>query len=175
MLAPWKKSYDKPRQCIKKWRCDFADKGTSSQSYGFSSSHVRMRELNHKEGWAPKNWYSQTVVLEKTLESPLDCKDIKPGNSKGTQPWIFLERTDAEAPILWPPEAKSWLLKKDPDAGKDRRQEDDRGWDGWMASPIQWTWVWASSNLSWCWTGKPGVLQSTGSQRVGHDWATELN
>ena len=91
MLAPWKKSYDKPRQCIKKQRHHFANKGPSSQSYGFSSSHVWMWELDHKEGWMPKNWWSQTVVLEKTLESPLDSKEVKPVNPKGINPEYSLE------------------------------------------------------------------------------------
>ena len=118
--APWKKSYDKPRQCIKKQRHQFANKGLYSQSYGFSSSHVWMWELDHKEGWALKNWCFCTVVLKKTLESPLDNRKIKPVNPKGNQPWIFIGRTDAEAeaPILWPLEAKSWLNRKDPDARK---------------------------------------------------------
>ena len=113
-------SYDKPKQCFKKQRHRFADKGPCSQSYGFSSSHVQMWELEHKKVWVPKNWCFQTVVLEKTLESPLDCKEIKPVNPKGNQPWIFIGRTDAEAeaPILWPP-AQSQLIGKDCDAGKD--------------------------------------------------------
>ena len=100
-----------------------------SQSNGLSSSHVWMWELDHKGGWAPKNWCFGNVVLEKTLESPLDCKEIKSFNPKGNQPWIFTGRTDveAEAPILWPPDVKSWLTGKDPDAGKDRRQE-EKGW-----------------------------------------------
>ena len=108
------------RQHIKKQRHHFANKGLSSQSYGFSSSHVWIWELDHKEGWAPKNWCFWTVVLEKTLESPLDCKEIKPVNPKGNQPWIFIGKTDteAEAPISWPPDAKSWLIGKDSDAGK---------------------------------------------------------
>ena len=120
MLAPWKKSYDKPRQCIKKQRHHFANKGLSSQSYGFSSSHVWMWELYHKEDWAQKNWYFWIVVLEKTLESLLDSKEIKPVNPKGNQPWIFIGRIDAEVevPILWPPDAKSWFIVKDPDAVK---------------------------------------------------------
>ena len=111
---------------IKKQRRYFADKGPYSQSYGFSSSHVWMWELDHKEGWAAKNWCFWTVVLEKRLESPLDCKEIKPVHPKGNQSWIFTERTDAEAeaPILWPPDAKNWLIGKDPDAGKDWRQEE---------------------------------------------------
>ena len=141
-------------------------------------SHVWMWELDYKESWVPKNWYFWTVVLEKTLESPLDCKEIQPVNPKGNKSWIFIGRTDVEAEtlILWPPDVKSWLTGKDPDAGKDWRQGegegDDRGWDGWMASPTWWTWVWVGSGS---WTGKPGVLQSIGSQRVGHNWVTGLN
>ena len=124
MLAPWKKSYEKPRQYIKKQKHHFADKGPYSQSYGFSSSHVKMWELDHKEGWVLKNWCFRTLVL-KTLESPLDCKEIKPVKPKGNQPWIFIGRTDAkaEAPILWPPDVMSRLIGKDPDAGKDWGQE----------------------------------------------------
>ena len=117
-------SYDKPRQHIQKQRHDFTEKGPSSQSYGFSSSHVWMWELDYKESWVPKNWCFWTVVLEKTLESPLDCKEIKPINPKGNEPWTFTGRTDAEAPILRPPDAKSWLICKDPDAGKDWGQEE---------------------------------------------------
>ena len=109
---------------IKKQSHYFVHRGLYSQSYGFSSSHVQMWELDHEEGWVPKNWCFWTVVLEKTLESPLDCKEIKPGNPKGNQPWIFIGRTDAEALILWPPDVKSWLIGKDPDAGKNRRQEE---------------------------------------------------
>ena len=127
MLAPFKRSYDQPRQCIiKKQKHHFAIKSPSSQSYGFSSSHVWIWELDHKEGWALKNWCFQTVVLEKTLENPLDSKEIKPVSSKGNWPWIFTGRTDAEAeaPILWPPDAKSWLIGKDPEAGKDWRREE---------------------------------------------------
>ena len=140
----------------------------------FPSRHVWMSELEYKESWALKNWCFWTVVLEKTLESPLDYKEIKPVNPKGNQPWIFIRRTDteAEAPIFWLPDAKNWLIGKDPDAGKDRRQEKGMtGWDGWMASPTQWTLVWVDSG-SWSksWTGRPGVLQLMGSQRVRHDW-----
>ena len=109
-----------------KSRCYFANKGLSSQSYSFSSRHVWMWELDYKEGWALKNWCFRTVVLEKTLESPLDTKKIKPVNPKGNQSWIFTGRTDAEAevPILWPPYAKNWLIGKDPNAGKDWKQEE---------------------------------------------------
>ena len=125
MLAPWKKIYDKPRQCIKKQRHHFANKGPYSQSYGFSSSYVWMSELDHKEGWTPKNWCFQTVVLEKTSETSLDSKEIKPVNPKGSQPWLLIGRTDAEteAPILWLPDAKSQVIGKDPDARKYWRQE----------------------------------------------------
>ena len=134
----------------------------SSQGYGFSSSHVWMWELDHKESWAPKNWRFGSVVLEKTLESPLDSKEIQPVHSKGNQSWIFIGRTDVEAetPILWPPDAKNWLLGKDPDAGKDWRQEKGITEDemvGWMALLTRWTWIWVSSG-SWWWTGKPAVL-----------------
>ena len=136
-----------------------------------------MWQLDYKESWVPKNWGFWTVVLEKTLESPLDCKETQPIHPKGKQSWVFTGRTDVEAetPILWLPDAKSWLIGKDPDAGKDWGQVggDDRGWDGWMASPTQWTWVWVNSR-SWWWTGRPGMLQSMGLQRVGHDWKTEL-
>ena len=111
----------KPRQYIKKQRHYFANKGLSSQSFGFVSSHVWMWELDHKESWVLKNWCFWTVVLEKTLESPSDFKEIKPVNPKGNQSWIFIGNTDAEseALIFWPPNAKNWLLRKDPDAGKD--------------------------------------------------------
>ena len=164
---------------IKKQRHYFANKGPSSQGYGFSSGHVWMWELDCEESWELEDWCFWTVVLEKTLESPLDCKESQPVYRKGDQSWVFIGRTDAEAetPILWPPDAKSWLIGKDPDAGRDWRaggEGDDRGWDGWMASPIWWTWVWVNSG-SWWWTGRPGMLWFMGSQRVGHDWATELN
>ena len=154
MLTPW----DQLRQHIKKQRHYFANKGPSTQDYGFSSSHVWMWELDYKESWMPKNRCFWTVVLEKTLESPLDCKEIQPVHPKGNQSWIFIGRTDAEAPILWPPDVKNWLIWKDPDAGKDwvGGEGDDRGWDGWMASPTQWTWVWVDSGR-WWWTGRPGA------------------
>ena len=110
--------------------------------------------------------------------SPLDCKEIQSVHPRGDQSWVFSGRTDAEAetPVLWPPHAKSWLVGKDPDAGRDLGvggEGDDRGWDGWMASPTWWAWVWVSSG-SWWWTGRPGMLRFMGSQRVGHNWATEL-
>ena len=122
----WKKSYDQLRQHIKKHikkqRHYFANKGPSSQSYGFPSSHVWMWELHYEESWALKNWCFWNMVLEKTLESPLDCKEIQLVNPKGNQSWIFIGKTDAEAetPILWPPDAKSRLIGKDPDARNER-------------------------------------------------------
>ena len=176
-LGPWKKIYGKPRQYIKKQSYYFADKGPYSQGYSFSRSHVRTWELDHKEGWTPKNWCFWIVVLRKTLESPLDCKKIKSVNPKGNQSSLFIRKTDAEAeaPILWPPDAKNWLTGKNPDAGRLKAggEGDNRGWNGWMASPTWWTWVWASSR-SWWWTGKPGMLQSMELQRVRNDWVTEL-
>ena len=141
MLAPWKKKYHRSRECIKKQRHHFVNKVLYSQSYGFSSGHVWIWELD-QDSWAPNNWYFQTVVLEKSLESPLDSKEIKPVNPKGNQPWIFIGRTDAEAetPILCPPDVKSWLIGKDPDAGKDWGQEEKGttegevvGWHHWLS------------------------------------------
>ena len=176
MLAPWKKRRN--LDSILKSR-DIADKGLSGQSYGFSSSHVWMWELDSKESWAPKNWCFWTVVLEKTLEGHLECKEIKPVNPKGNQSWIFTGRTDAEAegPIFylatWCEELTHWKRSWCWERLKAEGEGDDRGWDGWMASPTWWTWVWASSG-SWWWTGRPGVLQSMGSQRVRPDRATEL-
>ena len=131
-LTPWKKSYDQPRQHIKKQRHYFANKGLSSQGYGFSTSHVWMWELDHKEGWALKNWCFWTVVLEKTLESPLDSKEIKSVNYKGNQPWIFIGRhhVEAEAPIHWPPDAKSRLVRKDPEGRRRMEPQRTRWLDG---------------------------------------------
>ena len=126
MLTPWKESYDQPRQHIKKQRHHFANKGLSSQSYGFSSGHVWMWELDCEESSALKNWCFWTVVLEKTLENPLDWKKIQPVHPKGDQSWVFIGRTDVEAetPILWPPDAKNRLIRKDPDSGKYWGQEE---------------------------------------------------
>ena len=177
MLPPWKKSYDQPRQHIKKQRHYFVDKGLSSQSYGFSSSHVWMWELDYKASWPLKNWCFWTVVLEKTLESSLNCKGIKPVSPKGNQSWTFIGRTDAEAErsntlANWCEDLthwkKPWCWERLKVGGGDQIR-----WDGWMASPIQWTWVWAGSR-NWWWTGKPGVLQSMASQKVGHGWVSEL-
>ena len=157
----------------------FANKGPSIQSYGFSKNHVGMWVSGHKESWALKNWCFWTVVLEKTLESPLDCKEIKPVNFKGNQFWIFIGRTDAKAEvlILWQPDVKNWLLRKDPDAGKDWRQEEKGITEDEMAGwhhQLNGHWVWTSSG-SWWWSGKPGMLQYMKSQSVGHNWMNELN
>ena len=162
MLAPWKKSYDQPRQSIKKQRCYFADKSLSSQSYGFSSSRVWMWELDYKESWVPKNRYFWTAVLEKTLESPLDYKEIQPVNPKGNQSWILIGRTDveAEATKLCPPDAKNWLTGKHPDAKKDRGQEEKEatevekvGWHHWL-NGHDFEQILGDSE------GKPALLQS---------------
>ena len=145
LVTPLKESYDQPRQHIKKQRHYFANKGPSSQGYGFSSSHVWMWELDYKESWVPKNSCFSTVVLKKTLESPLDCKEIQLVHSKGDQSWVFIGRTDVEAeiPILWPPDAKSWLIWKDPDVGKDWGKEEKGmaedemvGWRHWLSGHV---------------------------------------
>ena len=135
-----------------------------------------MWELDYKESWAPKNWCFWTVVLEKTLESSMDCKEIHSVHPKGDQSWIFTGRADAEAPKLlatWCEELthlkRLWCWERLKAGG----EGDARGWDGWMASPTWWPWVWVNSR-SWWRTGRPGVLQSIGSQRVRHDWMTEL-
>ena len=134
-----------------------------------------MWELDYKESWVPKNWWFWTVILEKTLDSPLDYNEIQPVHPNRNQSWIFVGRTDAEAeaPILWPPDVKNRLIGKDPDAGKDWRWEGKGTTDGWMASLTWWTWVWVDSG-SWWWTGRPGVLWFMGSQRVRYNWA-EVN
>ena len=175
MLAPWKKSYYQTRQHIKKQRHYFAYKSLYSQSYGFSSSHVRMWELDHKGGQVPKELMFLNCDGENSWES-LGYKEIMPINPKGNESWIFIGRTDAEALILWPPDVKSWLTGR-PWCWARLRAEGkggEKGWDGWMTSSTQWTWVWVNSG-SCRWTGKPGVLQTMGSQKVRHDWVTELN
>ena len=131
--APWKKIYDKPQQYIKKQNHQFSDQSLYSQSYGFSNSHARLWVLAHKKGWVLKDWCIWIVVLQKTLESSLDHKEIKLVNPKGSQPSIFIGRTDAEAPILWPLDAKNWFIGKGPHVGKDlkaKEEEGDREWDG---------------------------------------------
>ena len=145
--------------------------------YSFSSSHVWMWELDYKESWALKNWCFWTVVLEKTLLSPLDYKEIQPVHPKGDQSWIFIGRNDAKAetPVLWPPHVKSWLIDRCWEGLGAGGEGDNRGWDGWMTSPTQWMWVWVNSGR-WWWTGRLGVLQFLGSQSQTRlsDW-TELN
>ena len=178
MLTPWKESYDQPIQHVKKQRHYFVHKGPPSQSYGFSSSHVWMWELDYKGSWALKNWCFWTVVLEKTLESPLDCKEIQPVHSEGDQSCVFIGRTDAEAetPILWPPDVKSWLFWKAPDAGKDWGQGEKGTTEDEMIG-----WHHQLSGHEFGWT--PGVGDGQGGLaccsswgcRVRHDWATELN
>ena len=176
MLTRWKESDNQPRQHIKKHRQYFANKGPSSQGYGFSSGHLWMWELDGEESWAPKNWCFWTMVLEKTLESPLDCKEIQPVHPKGDQSWVFTGRTDAEAetPVLWPRHVKSWLIGKDPDGGRDWGQEEKgmtkvemAGWhhrlDGLLSLGKFWELVMDR---------EVGVLWFMVFQRVGQDWAT---
>ena len=172
------KSYDKPRKHIKTQRHYFANKGLSSQSYGFSSSDVWMWELDHNEGWAPKNWCFWTEVLDKTLESPLDCKEIQPVYPKGNQSWIFIGRTDAEAeaPIVWLPYANIWFTGKDLDAGKDWRQEEKGTTEDEMVGCHHWLGRHEFEQA-------PGIDDGQGRLvccspwgcRVGHEWATEVN
>ena len=179
MLTPWKENYGQARQHIKKQKHYFAKNGLSSQGYGFSNSHVWMWELDYKESWVLKNWCFWTVVLEKTLESPLNCKEIQPVHLEGDQSWVFIGRTDVEAETsilvaTWCEELthlkRPWCWERLRVGG----EGDDRGWDGWMASLTWWTWVWVNS-WSWWWIGRPGVLWSMGLQRVGHNCVTELN
>ena len=156
---------------------DIANKGLSSQSYGFSSGYVWMWELDYKESWALMNWCFWTVVLEKILESPLDCKEIQLVHYKGNHSWIFIGRTDVEAEtsilchLMW----RTDLFEKTLVLGKidGRRRGGNRRWDGSMASSTLWTWVWVISR-NWWRTGKPGLLKSMRLQRVRHNWATEL-
>ena len=133
--------------------------------------------ISFKERWVPKNWCFWTVLLEKTLESPLDCKKILPGHPNGDKSWVFIRRTDdeAETPVLLPPirELTHWKRPWCWEGSGAGREGDDRGWEGWMASPTRWIWVWVGSRY-WWWTGRPGVLSFMG-RRVGHDWTTELN
>ena len=157
----------------------FANKSPSSQSYGFSSSHVWLSELDYKESWVLKNWCFWTVVLEKTLESPCTSRRSNQSILKEISPEYSLQRLMLKLKLqyfdhlMW----RTDSLEKNPDAWEGLKaggEGDDRGWAGWMPSPTQWTWV-GESSRSWWWIGKPGVLQSMGLQRVGHDWGTELN
>ena len=171
--ASWKEIYNKPRQCIKKQRYHFANKGLYSQSYGFSSCHVQTWELDHKEHRMPKNWFYGTVVLEKTLENPLDIKEIKPVNPKGNQHWILIGRTDGRSNtlVIWCKQLTDWKRPWCWERLK-AEEEDGRVWDGWIESSIQRTWSWTNSR-KWSGTGRSGMLQSMGSQRIRHDLATE--
>ena len=174
MLAPWKESYDKPRQHIKKQRHHFADKGPYSQSHGFSSSHVWMWELDHKESWALRNWCFWTVVLEKTLESALDCKEIKPVILKEMSPEYSLEglmlKLQYFGHLMWKADSLEKTLMLEKIEGRSRRDRHRMRWlDGITDSKDM---SWANSRRWWR-TGKPGVLQSMGLQRVGHDLATK--
>ena len=162
---------------LKSKRHHFVDKGPYSQGYGLSRSHIWFWDLDHKECRAPQNWCFWTVMLEKTLESPLDCKEVKSVNVPGNQPWILIRRIEAEALILWLPDMNSWLTGKDLthekrpwcwERLKAKGEEGSRRWNGWIALSIQWTWTWTNSRRWWG-TGRPGMLQSMGSQRVGHN------
>ena len=178
LTAPTNISYDQTRQHIKKQRHYFANKGPSSQGYGFSSGHVSMWVLDCGEDWAPKNWCFWTVVLEKTFESPLDCKEIQLVHPKGDKSWVFTGKIDVEAetPILWPCDAKNWLIGKDLEAGKDWGQE-EKG----MTEDEMVGWHHQLNGHGFGWTpgvgDGPGGLACWGSWgcRVRHDWATELN
>ena len=165
MLTSWKKSYDQPRQHIEKQRHYFANKGPSSQGYGFSSDHVWMWELDYKESWVLKNWCFWTMVLEKTLESPLDSREIQPVHPEGNQSWIFFGRTDVEAetPILWPPDAESWLIGKDPAAGKDWGQEEKQTAEDEMVG-----WHHRLKGHGFEWT--PGVADGQGGLACCSPW-----
>ena len=165
MLTPWKESYDQPRQHIKKQRHYLAKKGLSNQGYGFSSGKVWMWELDCEESWALKNWCFWTVVLEKTLESPLDCKETQPVHPNGDQSWVFIGRIDVEAetPILWPSDAKSWLIGKDPDAGKDWGQEEKGTTEGEMVGWHHWL-----NGHGFGWT--PGVTDGQGGLACCSSW-----
>ena len=165
MLTPWKESYDQPRQHVKKQRHYFVNKGLCSQGYGLSSGHIWMWELDCEESWAPKNWCFWTVVLEKTTESPFDCKAIQPAHPKVDQSWVFIGRTDVEAEtsILWPSNMKSWLIWKDPDAGRDWGQEEKGTTEDEMAG-----WHHRLNGREFEWT--PGVGDGQGGLACCNSW-----
>ena len=179
MLPPWKKSYDQPRQHIKKQRHYFPDKGPASQSYVFSRSHVWMWELDYKESWVPKNWWFWTVVWRRLLRVPWTARGSNQLILQEISPEYSLEELMLKLKLQYfghlmqrTDSLEKTLMLGKIEGGRRRGQQRMR-W--WMASPTQWTWVWVNSR-SWWWTGRPGVLQSMiGLQRVGHDWATELN
>ena len=175
--APWKESYDQPRQHIKKQRHYFANKGPSSQSYGFSSSHVWIWELEYKESWAPKNWCFELWCWRRLLRVPWTARRSNQPILQEISPEYSLERLcwskNSNTLATWCEELthlkRPWCWERLKAGG----EGNDRGYV-WMASPTPWTWVWVNSG-SWWWTGRPGMLQSMGSRRVGHDWVTELN
>ena len=178
MLTPWKKSYDQPRQHIKKQRHYFVNKSPSSKAYGFSSNHVWMWELVYKESWVPKNWCFWTVVLEKTLEHPWIARRSNQSILKEISRGCSLEglmlklKLQYFGHLMWRADSFEKTLMQGKIEGGRRR-----GWQRMrllMASPTQWTWVWVNSG-SWWWAGRPGMLQFMELQRVLHDWATELN
>ena len=179
MLTPWKKIYDQARENVIRQKHYFANKSPSNQGFGFSSSHVWIWELEYKESWAQRNWCFWTVVLEKTLESPLDCKEIQPVHPKGDQSWVFIERSDVEAetPILWPPDVKSWLIWKNPDAGKYWGQEKKGTTEDEMfgchhrLNGHRFGWTLGTGD------GQGGLAccGSWGCKESRHNWATEMN
>ena len=180
MLAPWKKSYDKPRQRIKKQRHHLTNKGPCSLSYGFSSSHVSIWESDYNGSWVPKNWCFWTVVLEKTLESPLNCRDIQPVHPKEISPEYSLEglmlklKLQYFGHLMQRTDSLEKTLMLGKIEGRRRRGWQRMRWLDGITRRTRWTWVWASSK-SWWWTGKPSVLQSMGVQRVRPNWVTKLN
>ena len=173
MTASWQESYDRPRQRVKKQIHHFANKGPYSQGYGLSNSHVWMWELDHKEGRVLKNWCFQIVVLGKTLESPLDSKEIKPIILKEIKLWKdWCWRWSSNTLATWCQQLTHWKRPWCWEGLRAEGEEGDRGWDSWMTSPSQWTWTWANLGRWWG-TGKPGMLQFMESRRVRHDLATE--